>query len=151
MNSLSRIPRPLLWREQLKAAQLVQPWLPSSFFFTVSFTKVLSVVSLDLITSLRAENTQWDFGQGLTASGKQQHMQIMTDDALRTVTGSWTKRGCKWVSLPFHFVSSVLQEADKRAALSTKLKDSKTCLYSCQGQRRDWKLMFSVFGMILFR
>lgn len=41
--------------------------------------------------------------------------------------------------------------ADKQAALSTKLKDSKICLCSSQGQRRDWKHMLSVFGMIQFR
>lgn len=109
--------------------------------------------TLDLITSLRAANPQWGFGQGFRAWGKQHHPQNVPSDAWRTATGTQTKGDAREFLFP-SIVSSVLQEAVPtltRAALSTKLKDSKICLWGCQGQRRGWKHMFSVFGMIQFR
>lgn len=151
----SKMPRPhLLWRE-LKNAQAVQLWLHSPSFFTLSFIKVLSVVSLDLITSLRAADTQWGFGQGFRASGKQQHTQNMNQWCPKDCHRQPDQEGMQvsFSSLPpcvLWFTGGSVH-ADKWAALSTKLRDSKICLCSCQGQRRGWKHMFSEFGMSQFR
>lgn len=73
----------------------------------------------------------------------------MTSDALRTITKRENKQKVPLPRCVLCFTGGSAH-TDEQAALSTKLKDSKICLCSCQGQRKDWKHMFSVFGMTQF-